>query len=334
MMPVINLNIVDSKTNLYQRIINVPVKRAEGHLRTFYGQNCCKVILTNSGLEATATILDLIKPKTVIIDSESYIETRELLDIKSDYIKKITMNNINDLEELEKNIQSAKKPCIVYGDSPSVLGKWLNVKDISRIAHKYDDTLVVMDNSMVSMYYSNPIQDGADIISESYSKYVCGYGDCIVGGIVLSNRFDTKDNEYKWGKGEFIFTASTRGNCVDAFKAYSIYKGLETLHLRCKKHTENATYIYNKLLENNVPALYSGKGGVVVIPNLEVEKVQHKFRRFVKSSTFGCTYSSFADFSMNSGYHYNLRLSVGIEENKELLWDDVYNAVVLEEFKK
>lgn len=326
MYPKIDLNIVDEKTTRYKRTHNTAIAETENQLNSLY--NGYRVILCNSGQEATATALDLIQPQTVIVDDETYFETRDWINYRK--IKMVQLSDLNNLKKLEKALSRAKKPCVVCGDSPTTFGVWKNVKEISALAHRYG-AYVMMDNSIVSLYYSNPIKDGADICVESYTKYVCGYGDVMAGGICLNKSMEwLKDKVVPLsnpGQDSIAWITAHRGNHVSPTKAYMVSRGLQTLEARMRRHTESATLIYETLKEAKVDCAYSGKGGLITLHGLG-EEFCHRLKRFKVVGTFGCTYSVADFFRSKERYKqgYCARLSIGLENPHNLI-EDVERAL-------
>ena len=70
MLPMLDYNVVNPETTRYKRTHNTAVAQTEEQLRNLYG--AWKVILCNCGLEALNTVVDLVQPRTVIVDDETY----------------------------------------------------------------------------------------------------------------------------------------------------------------------------------------------------------------------------------------------------------------------
>lgn len=321
MYPKIDLNIVDEITTRYKRTHNTAIKETEEELTRLYGGY--RTILCNSGQEATVTVFDLIRPETVIIDDEAYFETRDWLHYAG--IHTIQLADLNQLDELEAALKQAKAPCIVCSDSPTTFGNWKDVKGISELSHAYG-AFVMMDNSIVSLYYSNPIKDGADICVESYTKYVCGYGDVMAGGICLAESMRWLEEKpvplANPGLDSIGWIIAHRGNHVSPTKAYMVSRGLQTLDIRMKKHTESARLIYETLKEAGIDCQYAGCGGLITLPG-KTEEFCHKLNRFKVVGTFGCTYSIADFFRSKERYKQGFcaRLSIGLEDPYDLLKD-------------
>jgi O-acetylhomoserine (thiol)-lyase len=141
----------------------------------------------------------------------------------------------------------------------------LDISDIERlaeIAHENGVPLIV-DNTTPSPALCRPIEWGADIVVNSATKFIGGHGTSIGGVIVDAGRFDWKastrfpdftepDPSYHgvsyteaFGPLAFILKARVQGlrdtgACLSPFNAFLFLQGVETLHLRMERHSENA----------------------------------------------------------------------------------------------
>ena len=165
-------------------------------------------------------------------------------------------------EELDKCFKPNTKA--VFGETlanPSL--DILDIELFSKVAHKHGVPLIV-DNTFPTPVNCRPIEWGADIVTHSTTKYMDGHGGCVGGCIVDAGKFDwmahadkfpgltTPDDSYhgityatKFGKeGAFITKATAQlmrdfGSTQSPQSAFLINLGLESLHVRMKKHCEN-----------------------------------------------------------------------------------------------
>lgn len=325
MLPTLDFNVVNPYTTRYKRTHNTAVTQTENQLKELY--NAWKVILCNSGMEAINTALDLVQPRTVIVEDETYFELRQNLQYHANYHRctYIQLTDLDHITDLEKALQTAEKPVLICGDNPTTFGHWQNVEHISETAHRYG-AYVMMDNSVVSLYYSNPLKHGADIIVESYSKYVTGQGDTFAGGIALAPSMQWLDEKKVPsavpGMKSIMWIVSRRGNIAHPVAAYNVSKGLETLPIRMKQHTKSATLIYHVLQKANLNVCYSGKGGLITLLGKNPDFCK-RFQHFITVGTFGCAYSN-ADFFRSDAFYKAgvcTRLSIGLEDPDMLLMD-------------
>ena len=165
--------------------------------------------------------------------------------------------------ELEAAFRPETK--LVFGET--IANPALVVLDIARFAeaaHAHGVPLIV-DNTFPTPVNCRPIEWGADIVTHSTTKYMDGHGSAVGGAVVDSGRFDwmahadkypglcTPDESYhgityaeKFGQGGAFITKATAqlmrdlGVTPSPFSAYLLNLGLESLHVRMKRHCESA----------------------------------------------------------------------------------------------
>jgi O-succinylhomoserine sulfhydrylase len=109
----------------------------------------------------------------------------------------------------------------------------VDIKAVCDIAHKAR-ARVVVDNAFASPALQRPMEFGADIVVHSSTKYIDGQGRAL-GGIILCREDFLKDHLQ-------LFLRNT-GPCISPFNAWLHLKSLETLGLRMREHSRNATEI-------------------------------------------------------------------------------------------
>ena len=185
-------------------------------------------------------------------------------------------------EELEKAFKENTKA--VFGETLS--NPSLNVFDIEMFAaaaHRHGVPLIV-DNTFPTPVNCRPFEFGADIVTHSTTKYMDGHATQVGGVIVDSGNFDwtandkfpgltTPDESYhgvtyteRFGKNAFITKCVSQlmrdlGSIPSPHNAFLLNLGLETLHLRMKRHCENALTIA-KFLESNDKIAWVNYGGL------------------------------------------------------------------------
>ncbi|MDO5717697.1 MAG: aminotransferase class I/II-fold pyridoxal phosphate-dependent enzyme [Tissierellia bacterium] len=173
-------------------------------------------------------------------------------------------------EEIESLIKENTK--LIFTESISNPG--VDVLDFERfanLAHKNNIPLFV-DNTLATPYLVNPIKYGADIVIHSATKYIDGHATSVGGVVVDSGKFNwntgkfphltDKDPNYHGLSytedfGELAFIVKARvvfmrdlGVCLSPFNAFLMNLGVETLHLRMERHSENALAVA-EFLENH-----------------------------------------------------------------------------------
>lgn len=162
----------------------------------------------------------------------------------------------------------------------------LDIEKFARIAHSQGVPLIV-DNTFPTPINCQPFKFGCDIVTHSTTKYMDGHASCVGGCIVDSGNFDwgahrdkfpgmtEPDPSYhglayyeSFGKAAFITKATVQlmrdlGSIQGPQNAFLLNLGLETLHLRMRRHCENAQKVAEYLVNHpkvawvNYPGLKS-----------------------------------------------------------------------------
>ncbi len=172
-----------------------------------------------------------------------------------------------DPDSTEEEINAAFRPNTKALFGETIANPALTVLDIekfAKVAHEHGVPLIV-DNTFPTPVNCRPIEWGADIVTHSTTKYMDGHGSGVGGCIVDSGKFDwmkyadkfpgltTPDESYhgityaeKFGQGGAFITKATAqlmrdfGSIQSPQNAYLLNLGLESLHVRMKRHCENA----------------------------------------------------------------------------------------------
>ncbi|MGZ5662403.1 MAG: aminotransferase class V-fold PLP-dependent enzyme, partial [Usitatibacter sp.] len=123
---------------------------------------------------------------------------------------------------------------LLYAESPT--NPVCEVADIAALADvaKKANAVLAIDNAMASPAIQRPISMGADLVVHSATKYIDGQGRVLAGAI--AGRADLVN-------GPLFNFVRTAGPAISPFNAWICLKGMETLRLRVKAHSENALVI-------------------------------------------------------------------------------------------
>lgn len=157
--------------------------------------------------------------------------------------------DITDLDKVRASITEHSK--ILYCESVSnPLLEIADIRALSKIAKEYNLSLVV-DNTFSPLQIS-PVVLGADIVIHSLTKFINGTSDTVGGVICGTNDFIESLRNVNDGASMLL------GPVMDSLRAASVLKNLRTLHIRMKKHSENAMYLAKRFENDGYKVIYPG----------------------------------------------------------------------------
>jgi len=146
-----------------------------------------------------------------------------------------------------------------------------DLEAIANIAHEHGIPFIV-DNTLATPYLCRPLEHGADIVVHSATKFIGGHGTSIGGIIVDGGKFPWDNGNFPGltepdpsyhglsytrdiGAAAYIVKARVQllrdiGAALSPFNAFLFLQGLETLHLRMERHSENALRVAQYLSEH------------------------------------------------------------------------------------
>jgi len=223
---------------IYSRYRNPTVVSAEEEIMKLEG--CEWALLTQSGMSAVDTALSVFQHGTAtrpwlffseiyggtISLIESVLKSRRGLDIR--YF--MPDNGVYDLDKFEKVI-SDLKPGIVYIESlsnPMLIVA--AVDDIIRISKKYGASIII-DNTFGTPWLYKPLNDGADVVIHSVTKYFSGHGN-LTAGVICGNENKIMQSAIEYRK--FV------GHLLSPDDAYRLQTQIQTFELRFSRQCSNA----------------------------------------------------------------------------------------------
>jgi len=216
--------------NIYSRFTNPTVRTFETRLASLEGGESC--VATASGMAAIlATCAGLLKSGDHIVSSRSIFGTTTVLF--GTYLARFGIETTFVALDQPQEWEAAMRPAtrLLFLETPSnPLTVLADIKILARLAHA-GDALLVVDNCFCTPAQQQPLALGADIVIHSATKYLDGQGRCIGGAVV-------GDAEHV-GKEVYGFLR-TAGPSMSPFNAWVFLKGLETLSLRMRAHSDSA----------------------------------------------------------------------------------------------
>ena len=222
----------------------------------------------SSGMAAISALSDALGSNYSILSSDDvYGGTRRIFDkIKSvNQNIEITYADLSKDNNWQGHIKENTK--MIWVETPS--NPLLKLIDIEKIRKSINnqEIIVVCDNTFASPYNQQPLNQGADAVIHSSTKYLGGHSDIIGGALVIN------DNPELAEKIKYIQNAV--GSVPSPFDCYMLVRSIKTLAVRMERHNNNALEIANYLSKHNKVnnVFYPGLNSD---PNHEVAKKQMK----------------------------------------------------------
>ena len=228
----------DAVGNVYSRYTNPTVRVFEKRLAAL--ENAESAVGTASGMSAIlATCMAfLTSGDHVVCSRDVFGSTVGLFD---KYLPRMGVSvSFVPLGDLDAwRAAATPKTRLFYCETPS--NPICEVADIAALAAiaKECEARLVVDNCFCTPALQKPLEHGADIVIHSATKYLDGQGR-MLGGAVVGSAEDM---------AEITNFIRTCGPSMSPFNAWVFLKGLETLSLRMKAHSENANKLAHWLTE-------------------------------------------------------------------------------------
>ena len=248
----------------YTRLANPTNDAVAGKIAALEGG--VAAILTSSGQAASMfAVMNIAEAGDhVVASAQIYGGTFNLLAVS---LKKLGIETtFVDPDADAETIAAAIRPntkCVFGETVANPSGCVLDIEKFAKVAHAAGVPLIV-DNTFPTPVLCRPFEFGADIVTHSTTKYMDGHAAQVGGCIVDSGNFDWEkyperfaglvapDPSYhglsytqQFGKGAFITKVTAQlmrdyGAIPSPFNAFILNLGLESLHLRIRRHAENA----------------------------------------------------------------------------------------------
>ena len=215
-------------------------------------ENTESATVFGSGMGAiTSTLLQLCKSGDHVVSSRTvYGGTYAFLKNFANQLNISTsFVDITDLEAIKNSITNDTK--VIYCEAVS--NPLLEIADILKIAEvaKEAGVKLVIDNTFSPLSIV-PANLGADIVIHSITKFINGTSDTIAGVVCASQDFINELRDVNDGASMLL------GSTLDSLRAASVLKNLRTLHIRIKKHSENAMYLAGMFEKDGIRTVYPG----------------------------------------------------------------------------
>ena len=314
----------------YTRSANPTTAALEQKLASLEGTEAA--LVTSSGMAAVtiAVMLTAQNGDHILVDQELFVVSRIFFteDCPAMGIE-VSFVDVRDPATLEAAIQ----PNTTALFTESLTNPTCYLADLTALrsfCDKYNLKFVV-DNTFLSPYLLRPTEFGADIIVHSATKYINGHGDTVAGSLA--------------GSAEDMLKARMKldsfGQCPSPLNSWLTMRGVRTLPLRMRQHSENAMTLATFLNEHEQIAwvrypglanhpqheiatqlLPNGYGGMMAIKVIGGREGMYRFVNAVQNSVIGVSLGDLVTLvypKPNNGDM--IRVSVGCEDIEDILAD-------------
>ncbi|MFH0771433.1 MAG: O-acetylhomoserine aminocarboxypropyltransferase/cysteine synthase [Candidatus Omnitrophota bacterium] len=283
--------------NIYTRLMNPTTDVLEKRMALIEGGT--GALAVSSGQAAISlALLNIAKAGDEIVSADNlYGGTYNLFHYTFPRFGiKVKFVDSNDLKAFKKAV--TRKTKAIYAES--IGNPKLNVADLEGISGiaRENGVPFVLDNT-VAPYLLRPIDFGADIVVYSATKFIGGHGTSMGGIIVDSGRFDWTNGKFPLIDGpdpsyhgiNFVKEFKALGNvayivkarltllrdlgpATSPFNSFLFLQGLETLHLRMPRHSENALAVAGYLEKHP-------KVAWIIYPGLDSSPERAKVKKYL-----------------------------------------------------
>lgn len=219
---------------VYSRFANPTVQMFENRIALLEGAALCKA--TASGMAAVfASMACFLKAGDRLVASRALFGSCQY--VVSEILPTFGIESVlvDGTDRVAWQDALAQPAACVFLETPSnPMLDIIDVAEVAALAHQAG-ARVVVDNVFASPMLQKPLPMGADVVVYSATKHIDGQGRCL-GGAILTD-------DQPWFEERLIPFLRNTGPALSPFNAWLLLKGLETLDLRIRRHTENALAI-------------------------------------------------------------------------------------------
>jgi cystathionine gamma-lyase len=188
-----------------------------------------------SGLAATSTTMDLLKPGDhIVAGNDLYGGTYRLMTGVREGSQglNVTYVDVTDPDKVAAAVTDRTR--MIWVESPTnPLLKLADLDAIARIGSS-DDIITVCDNTFATPMLQRPLTHGFDIVMHSATKYLGGHSD-VIAGILVTRRTDLAER--------LRYLQNAAGGILGPFEAYLTLRGIKTLAVRMRQHCHSGAKV-------------------------------------------------------------------------------------------
>ena len=192
-----------------------------------------------SGLAAEDVLLRAaLKPgDRVVLGDDAYGGTYRLLKRIHEPLG-VRLDTVDLTDPAAVEAAFAEPVRMLWVETPTnPLMKVVDIAALAAVGHAHG-ALVVVDNTFASPALQQPLRHGADVVVHSATKYLGGHSD-VLGGVLVTSDAELTE--------QVRFLQFAAGAVLAPFEAWLLTRGIKTLDVRMRRHTENATAIAAQL---------------------------------------------------------------------------------------
>ena len=218
---------------VYQRYGNPTAAALEKQVAALEGGDTA--LACSSGMAAIhIALLTALRdrPRTILTGNVMFGQTFQLLQLLEGQGLVSHVAEPCDLEAFEQALDRRETGCVLIETVTNPLLRVPALDAICRMAHDRG-VPVVVDATFTTPALSNPLGQGADIVTHSATKYIAGHAD-VLGGIAVCKEPHT---EYMRELGRHL------GANLGPFQCFLAARGVKTLPMRMEQHSHNALHV-------------------------------------------------------------------------------------------
>ena len=197
----------------------------------------------SSGMAAINCLSDALgKDYHIICSDDVYGGTRRLFDKVKSENQNIETSYVDLSKENNWKGHIKENTKMIWLETPS--NPLLKIVDIQSIANELKDNniILVCDNTFASPYNQQPLNQGADVVLHSSTKYLGGHSDLIGGSLII------KDDQELADKIQYLQNAA--GAIPSPFDCYLLIRSIKTLSVRMDRHNHNGLEVAKFLAQH------------------------------------------------------------------------------------
>ena len=191
-----------------------------------------------SGLAAMDNLIKILKPGDEVISTDDLYggSYRLFTTVFANYGIKFHFVDLSDSDALRSVLNENTK--LVWIETPT--NPMMKITDIKAVSEAVsgNEVLVCVDNTFATPMLQQPLNEGADVVMHSATKYLGGHSDLVMGCLMLNN--DVLNEKLRT-------LQNSCGAIAGPMDSFLVLRGIKTLHLRMLRHSENGKAVADYL---------------------------------------------------------------------------------------